>query len=128
MGNTEKSEGLMQDLYCFVLDKNTGHITKYTIEDYRYKKHPVAAYKNEYIFAARLGRKSIHPLSVRENNLDKVMNDRMYTFNGDHQNAIDKFLAAIMQRRDDAYQHYDTLQILLERIHRVYVNNSEVAV
>jgi hypothetical protein len=116
----------MKNLYCFILDKNTGKITKYTVEEYRLKKHPVAKDKDEYIFMASMGKNTVHPLSVRVANLDRVMNDRMYTFDGNEQKAIKTFLDDTMRRRDEAYQNYDTAQILLERLHNQYVKNNEV--
>lgn len=116
----------MKNLYCFILDKDNGKITKYTVEEYRLKKHPVAKDKDEYIFMASMGKNTVHPLSVRVANLDRVMNDRMYTFDGNEQKAIKIFLDDTMRRRNEAYQNYDTAQILLERLHNQYVNNNEV--
>ena len=115
----------MENLYCFILDKNTGKIIKYSIEEYRMKKNPVTNKKDEYVFSASLGRNTPHPLSVRICNLDRVMNGRMYTFNGNSQNAIKTFLDDAVKRRDEAYRNYDTMQIQLERIHNQYVNNNE---
>lgn len=116
----------MKNLYCFILDKNSGKITKYTVEEYKLKKHPVARDKDEYIFMASMGKNTVHPLSVRVCNINRVMNDRMYTFDGNEQNAIKVFLDDTARRRDEAYQNYDTMQIQLERLHSQYVNNNEV--
>ena len=62
-----------------------------------------------------------------EQDFDRFKNDRVYSFDGDMQHAIDTIYQTLMEKRDKEYKDYKKHYDLMCEIAGLYMNNNGVA-
>lgn len=107
----------MEPLYCFKYEEDTGKITKIVIPEYTIDVNRFTDRKT-YCFDEPKINKSDRHFTVPEAKLDRYVSNKVYTFNGDTQNAKIIILETLLAKRDKLYlefkQTYTTVNRFLE--------------
>ena len=92
----------MKPLYCFKYDEETGKIETIEIPEYRVDVNRYTGRKR-YCFQKPKINKSDGHYNIPEAKLDRYVNNKVYTFNSDIQNAKRIILEDITYRQLQAY-------------------------
>jgi len=107
----------MEPLYCFKYEEDTGKITKIVIPEYTIDANRYTD-KKTYCFDEPKINKSDRHFTVPEAKLDRYVSNKVYTFNGDTQNAKRIILEDITGRQLQAYtdllRWQDTVETFLK--------------
>lgn len=107
----------MEPLYCFKYEEDTGKITKIVIPEYTIDMNRFTD-KKTYCFDEPKINKSDRHFTVPEAKLDRYVSGKVYTFNGDTQNAKRIILEDITSRQLQAYtdllRWQDTVETFLK--------------
>ena len=76
----------METLYCFKYDKENGKLTKIEIPEYGTSVNRFTERKTYYFNKPKIN-KSSGLYQVPEEKIDRFVSDKVFTFNGDTQNA-----------------------------------------
>ena len=103
-------------LYCFRLWQETGKIQYFEINDY--EEHELSQYthRKAYIFTAKLGTKTFYRYSVRAENIDKFVSDKLFTFNKDVKRAYDMILEDLLKRQLAAQAQVEKYKLVRQKI------------
>lgn len=115
------SEG--RTFYCFRLNKETGEITRLEIKDYKFdawKGYPVR--RRCYMFKVNSNRYCAY-----EDEFDRFKNDRVYSFNGSMEHAVQIIYKHLEEKRNAAEKEYKKFDERITNLCRLYMNNNEVA-
>ena len=119
----------MEPLYCFKYEEDTGKITKIVIPEYGTSTNRFTDRKTYYFNKPRIN-KSDSFYQVPEAKLDRYVSNKVYTFNGDTQNAKRIILEDITGRQLQAYtdllRWQDTVETFLKA--NPEFDNEEVAI
>lgn len=107
----------MEPLYCFKYEEDTGRITKIVISEYTIDVNRYTD-RRTYCFDEPKINKSDRHFTVPEAKLDRYVSGKVYTFNGDTQNAKRIILEDITGRQLQAYtdllRWQDTVETFLK--------------
>ena len=92
-------------LYCFKYNEETGEIIRIEIPEYTLETHYFTG-KKTYCFDKTKINKSYSHESIAEGKLDRYVSSKVYTFNGDIQNAKRIILDTLIQKRDKSALEY----------------------
>lgn len=119
----------MEPLYCFKYEEDTGKITKIVIPEYGTSVNVFTERKTYYFNKPKIN-KSDSLYQVLEAKLDRYVSGKVYTFNGDTQNAKRIILEDITGRQLQAFTNLlrwqDTVETFLKA--NPEFNNEEVIV
>ena len=119
----------MEPLYCFKYEEYTGKITKIVIPEYGISVNRFTDRKTYHFNKPKIN-KSDNLYQVPEAKLDRYVSNKVYTFNGDIQNAKRIILEDITGRQLQAYtdllRWQDTVETFLKA--NPEFNNEESAV
>ena len=92
----------MKPLYCFKYDEETGKIETIEIPEYRVDVNRYTGRKTYCFQKPRINKSDSH-YHIPEAKLDRYVNNKVYTFNSDIQNAKRIILEDITYRQLQAY-------------------------
>ena len=111
----------MIPLYCFKLDKDTGIITRETIEEY-HTVHPSMYIPSRVIYKYKNRQNGC---DIHGENLDKFVNWKVYSFNSDTERAKKIILENLIMRHTKA--QYDAMRFsdVIEKLGGIYGENKK---
>lgn len=95
----------MDTLYCFKYDTETSELTKIEIPGYKIITNKYTDRKT-YCFEKPKINKSDSHYQIPEAKLDRFVNDKLFTFNPDVENAKNIIYNTLMDKMDKAYDEY----------------------
>lgn len=90
-----------EKIYCYRYNEETGEIKKYVIEDYTIIKNKYTGNKT-YKFRKRLGTKTLTTTYLSENQLNRFVWNKVFTFEENDKKAKLTILIEIRKRIDEA--------------------------
>jgi hypothetical protein len=102
-------------LYCFRLNDVTGEITKYIITDYEHREY---GYRKFYKFTADLGCRD-YVYIVREQNINKFVSNKVFTFNPNVKDAMVKILNTIKNKKNTAEREANRCSKMMDLISKM---------
>ena len=109
-------EKIMETLYCYKLDELSGEITKFEILEYHFKKNAWSDTKDEYCFRADLYERANYPYCVKRNQLDRLVHDKVFTFNPDIDYGVQVIKDTVLDREKTATKELNKYKNLLAKI------------
>lgn len=103
-------------LYCFRLDKETGKITRYTIEDYEDIEVSTYTHRRIFKFVEKLGAKNDYRYTIKHELLDRFVTDKVFTFNPDIDRAYGIINYTIKEKLDKSQTFIDKYTEILHKI------------
>ena len=103
-------------IYYFLLDEETGILTRYKITDYtRFN-----GYKNGYVilYKAKIGSKNKLQHRAVESSFDKPSHKRIITYNSSYKHAYKLFIKNCKQKIEDANKTIDEMSALSDRLQK----------
>lgn len=119
----------MKPLYCFKYEEDTGKITKIVISEYTIDANKFTGRKT-YCFDEPKINKSDRHFTVPEAKLDRYVSNKVYTFNGDTQNAKRIILEEMTGKCQKAFIDYNRWYACVSQflISNPEFDNEEVAI
>lgn len=106
----------MKTLYCFLMDEETGHISKHEITDYRMRSEASVRGGRKYIFRCDFYKGKGDQYSAHENDFDKVSHGRIITFNPNYEDALRMFDEFFFEKKEAARKEAERFEAQYERI------------
>ena len=107
----------MEPLYCFKYEEDTGKLIKIVIPEYKIDVNRFTDRKT-YLFENPRINKSDRHFTVPEAKLDRYVSSKVYTFNGDKQNAkriiLEELTGKQLQAYTDLLRWQDSVQTFLK--------------
>lgn len=118
----------MEPLYCFKYEEDTGNITKIVIPEYGISVNRFTDRKTYHFNKPQ--NKSDRYFQVPEAKLDRYVSGKVYTFNGDTQNAkriiLEELTGKQLQAYTDLLRWQDSVETFLKA--NPEFDNEEVAI
>ena len=109
---------MMNPLYCFRLDFETGKVTRYTIDNYVYRDTGYSHYHHVYSFKADIGSSQYH-YDVRDEIIDRFVSQKIFSFNPDMRSAIEIIEETLTNKSEKAKRENRNINKLLKKIKEV---------
>lgn len=109
----------MDTLYCFRFNRENGQLNRFEITDYEVVELSPYTHRRAFKFKANFGTKAVYRHTIKYENLDEFLNDKIITFNSDFEHAkgiiVNSFKAKVKQAKLEV-EKYDRLYTLAKNL------------
>ncbi len=113
--DSDEAEG-MKPLYCFIMDEETGIISKHEIPEYRTLGERSDHRGRMFIFKSDFYKGKRDEYDVYENDFNKVFHGKIITFNPSYEDALSMFDEYLFEKKEAARKEAEKYEVQYERI------------